>query len=136
MNFYLKTIFALSFIATLSHAAYETPQVQNTPVVRWSSAETMASGAFLGAAEGIACSLSDGVIFWPISWWIFSKMKTIIAQAIINDAHRNNETLDASLLLNTSRLASWISYLALLNPHTVHRMEIVYVCPIHYSDLI
>ena len=129
MKLSLKAVLAFSFIATLSSAAYEAPQVQDTPT-RWSSVETMATGALLGASEGLACSLADEVIFWPVSWWIFSEMKHLIAKAIINDAHRNRETLDASLLLNTSRLASWITYLSTFNPQVVNRSESIYMYPV------
>jgi hypothetical protein len=113
MNKNLLIIIVCSLMTALSHSASHATQDEPT---RWSSGKTMAIGATLGATEGIACSLIDEVVWWPVSWFLLSEIKALIVKAIINDAHRNGESLDASLLNNTSRLCSWLTYLTTVVP--------------------
>ena len=126
MNISLRFVLAFSFIATLSYPAYEPIKPEPT---RWSSAETIATGVALGASEGILSRVTDHI--WPLNWILLSEIKSLIAQAIVNDAHRNGERVDHSLLKASSHLASWIAYMAAFN-----KIEINPVIIPHYIVVI
>lgn len=85
----------------------------------------MAAGAVIGGVNGFLSRLTDAA--FPFNWILLSEIKKIMAQAIIVDAHRDGETIDAELLNNSAWLTSWLTYLAVF-PKIVIKHE--YIGPV------
>jgi len=77
---------------------------------RWDSVKTMAVGATIGALNGVLSDMTDSA--WPFNWILLREIQKVLAKAIVNDAHRNGEIVDANLLENTAWITSWLAYLA------------------------
>lgn len=80
---------------------------------RWSSADTIAAGILVGCSNGWLSRITDAV--FPFNWLLLNEIQSLVTKAIINDAHRKDEEIDATLLKDSTWLSSWISYLIVLN---------------------
>ena len=84
---------------------------------RWSSAETIATGAAIGTANGILSRITDAA--FPFNWLLLNEIQRLFSKAVINDAQRRGESVDAHLLNDSTWISSWISYLVALNSLSV-----------------
>lgn len=105
-----STKLILSIIATLSMACSSFGmEVSTTPADnRWSSVGTIATGAAVGAANGILSRITDHI--WPFNWILLSSIQKTLLRALALDAHKAGETVDERLLHDSAWISSWISW--------------------------
>lgn len=114
-------------IVTIQHAQ---PIKKNTK--KWDLIKTISAATAIGSGVGLlGYAITD--FFFPFNWYLTYKLRSIIVDAVVQNALDNNETVNYDLLSNTAWLTDWIVYLTAYGIHNRTTLSVTIHNYYHYA---
>jgi len=76
---------------------------------RWGTCKTILAGALVGSTFGMLNYATDDM--WPLNWVLFWSLRDTLVKDILDNADRNSESVNESMLTNFTWTSDWIAYL-------------------------
>lgn len=87
-----------------------------TPKNQVSSLRTVLAGSTIGAVSGVTCQALEGIgCPWILSWILCRLGRNTINQAIVDEIHKKEKSINRSILFDSAWVADWIAYLVAKN---------------------